>query len=215
MKIRIVIVDDHLIVRQGFKSLLNNHQDMEVVGEAADGRSAVKLVKELSPDIVLMDVSLPDLNGIEATRQIIEFNPGIKIIALSIHSDRRFIIEMFKAGASAYLLKDCAFEELITAIRSVMANQSYLCPKITDIILKDYLTMLPGQTRSAFELLSNREREVLQLMAEGLSTKEIAVRLMVSAKTIETHRRRMMERLKIDNLADLIKYALKEGMVSL
>src|SRR5687768_2276249 len=203
MVTKILLADDHQIVREGLKSLLNSHEDMEVVGEARDGRAAVQMAKELAPDVVIMDLGMPHLNGIEATRQITLREPEAKVVALSMHSDRRFMGEMLKAGAKGYLLKDGAFEELATAIRHVIANKVYLSPKIANVVVDDYVRLTP------------REREVLQLMAEGRATKEIAMDLKVSIKTVETHRRQIMEKLGIHSVAELTKYAIREGLTSL
>ena len=218
MVTRIVLADDHQIVREGLKSLLNSHDDMEVVGEARDGRTAVQMARDLAPDVVIMDVGMPHLNGIEATRQITSREPGARVVALSMHSDRRFMGEMLKAGAKGYLLKDGAFEELATAIRSVVANKVYLSPRIANVVVDDYVRRSPGQAKgetSAFARLTPREREVLQLMAEGRATKEIALDLKVSIKTVETHRRQIMEKLGIHSVAELTKYAIREGLTSL
>jgi DNA-binding NarL/FixJ family response regulator len=218
MVTKILLADDHQIVREGLKSLLNSHEDMQVVGEARDGRSAVQMAKDLSPDVVIMDVGMPHLNGIEATRQITSREPEAKVVALSMHADRRFMGEMLKAGAKGYLLKDGAFEELATAIRSVVANKVYLSPRIANVMVDDYVHRSPSQPNgdaSAFARLTPREREVLQLMAEGRATKEIAMDLKVSIKTVETHRRQIMEKLSIHSVAELTKYAIREGLTSL
>jgi DNA-binding NarL/FixJ family response regulator len=215
MSIRILLADDHKIMREGLKALIDKQRDMVVIGEAEDGRTTVRLAGELSPDIVIMDISMPDMNGIEATRQIVNHGSGIKVVALSVHSDRRFVAEMLNAGASGYLLKDCAFEELVNAIRTVASGKSYLSPSITDLMIKDYRHILSKETLSVFSLLTAREREVLQLIAEGRSTKEIAHDLNVSVKTIETHRQQIMERLDLHSIADLTKYAVKEGLTTL
>ncbi len=215
MSIRIIIADDHKIVREGLRALLEKQPDMQVLGEAENGRDTVAMVKELLPDIVLMDVSMSDMNGIEATRRITGEYPQVKVLALSMHSDRRFVMEMLKAGASGYLLKDNAFEELARAIRSVASNHTYLCPTIADLIIKDYMNLAAKEEGSVFSALTVREREVLQLIAEGKSTKEIASVLRVSTKTVETHRLQLMERLGIRSIAELTKYALREGLTSL
>jgi two-component system response regulator NreC len=215
MAIRIVIADDHQILRQGLRTLLEKEPDMEVVAEAEDGRKTVALVKEVIPHVVIMDVNMPDLNGIEASRQILAEFPEVKIIALSMHADRRFVINMLKAGAQGYLLKDCAFEELAQAIRLVMANKTYLSPGVAEIVVKDYVQRLPGPSQSAFSVLTTREREVLQLMAEGKSTSQIAELLSISVKTVETHRQQIMHKLGIRSVAELTKYAIREGLTSL
>lgn len=215
MSIRILIVDDHKITRQGLCSLLENQTDMEVVGQAQDGRIAAQLAKELLPHIVIMDVSMPGLNGMQATRQIVNEFEDIKVIALSMHSDTLFVSEMLKSGASGYLLKDCAFEELVNSIRAVVAGKVYLSPSISGVVVDDYLHKLSKKGASASEVLTDREQEVLQLMAEGKSTKEIALKLHISVKTVETHRRQIMNKLGIHNVAELTKYAIRKGLTSL
>jgi len=215
MKISALLVDDHHIFREGLKSLLEQQRDIKVVAEAGQGREAVRLAGELCPDIVVMDVAMPDLNGIEATRQIIIANPQIKVIGLSMHSDHRYVMEMLKSGAAGYVLKESAFEELVQAIRNVRANQIFLSPKIAHMVIKDYVTRLKQGVRTVYSLLSTREREVLQLLAEGKSTKDIALALDISIKTVETHRQQIMDKLDIHNIAELTKYAVKEGLVSL
>ena len=215
MRITVLLADDHKIMRDGLRSLIEREPDMEVVGEAADGRRTVQLVRELSPDVVIMDVTMPHLNGLEATRQIVAEAPKVKVIALSMHSDRRFVAGMLRAGGSGYLLKDCAFEELVHAIRTVTANQAYLSPAITGIVVEDYVRHVPPRELSAFSVLTSREREVLQLLAEGQTTRGIASRLHTSVKTIETHRRHIMGKLDISGVAELTKYAIREGLTSL
>jgi len=214
MGLKIILADDHKIMREGLRNLLEKH-NMEIIAEAGNGREAVKLTKEFSPDMVVMDTIMPDMNGIEATRQIMSQNPKVKVIALSMHSDRQFVIEMLKAGAMGYMLKDCAFEELVYAINSVANNQIYLSPKITTIVLKEYVHGSEKDKSSVFSVLSNREREVLQLISEGKSTKNIAHHLDVSIKTIETHRQQIMNKLRIHSIAELTKYAVREGLTPL
>jgi len=215
MRIRILLVEDHSIVREGLRSLLDKQPTMEVVGETDNGRKAVQLVKELSPDVVIMDISMPDMNGIEATRLIIKETPNTKIIGLSIHSDRRFVVEMLKAGSSGYLLKDCTFEELTNAVYTVVKNNIYLSPQISDIIINEYVNLLSKEDISVFSILTAREREVLQFLAEGKKTREIALLLHVSVKTIETYRQKIMDKLDIYSVAELTKYAIREGLTSL
>lgn len=212
---RILLAEDHKIVRDGLRTLIDSEPGMEVIAEAEDGRSAVRLAQELSPDVIIMDIAMPDMNGIDATRVIIHENPKVKVIALSMYSDRRFVSGMLEAGASGYLLKDCAFEELVRAIRSVMSNQTYLSPKIAGIVVNRYIGKSPRTESSVFTNLTQREREVLQVLAEGMTTKEIAYHLNVSVKTVETHRRNIMEKLNIHSISELVKYAIREGLTSL
>jgi len=215
MGIKIILADDHKIIREGLRALLEKNPDMEVVAEAQDGLTAVRLAKKLSPDIVIMDIGMPDMNGINATGQIISETKGIRVIALSMHSDRRFVLQMLKAGASGYLLKDSAFEELELAIQTVMSGQPYLSPKITDVVIKEYIHNIPSNEATAFSALTIREREVLQLLAEGKTTRQIATHLNISVKTIETHRQQVMDKLNMHSIAELTKYAIREGLTSL
>jgi two-component system response regulator NreC len=214
MDIKVLIADDHQIVRDGLRSLLEKEPDMKLVGEAEDGRTIVKMLRETTPDVVIMDVAMPNLNGIEATRQITHEFPAVKVIALSMHDDRRFVINMLKSGASGYLIKDCAFRELAKAIRLVVkANKIYLSPGITDVVVNNYVTGLTPDSL-VFSILSPREREVLQLIAEGRSSNQIAEALYVSVKTIECHRAQLMQKLKKRSVAELTKFAIREGLTS-
>ncbi len=215
MSIRIILADEHQIIRDGLRSLIEKETGIDIVAEAKNGREAVRMTLELKPDIIVMDVAMPELNGIEAAYKIVAGAPQTKIITLSMHADRRFVMEMLKAGASAYLLKNNAFEELIQAVRTVLGNRTYLNPKIADLVVGDYVRQLKNDDTSVFALLTEREREVLQLIAEGNSTAQIAERLHLSVKTIETHRQKIMEKLKIRNVAELTKYAIREGLTSL
>ena len=215
MEKKILICDDHKIFREGLRALLEKQPGIKVVGGARDGLEAVRMARELSPDIVIMDVTMPGLNGIEAARKLAKVRKAARIIALSMHNDRKYVTEIFKAGARAYLLKDSAFEELMDAIKAVSCGRSFLSAGITDLVLGEYIKTPSGNSQTPFTLLSDREREVLQLFAEGLSTKEISVRLAVSVKTVETHRKRIMEKLNIKGIAGLTRYAVKEGLVSL
>jgi two-component system response regulator NreC len=214
MSIKVLIADDHQIVRDGLRSMLEKEPWIKVVGEAEEGRTTLRLARELAPDVIIMDVSMPDLNGIEATRQIVAEFPTIKVIALSMHNDRRFVLNMIKAGAKGYLLKDSAFKELTKAIKVVVSNQTYLSGEIADILVQDYLSFATPDEFSAFHLLSPREREVLQLLAEGRSSNQIAESLHISVKTVETHRAQLMAKLKIKTIAELTKYAIREGLTA-
>jgi DNA-binding NarL/FixJ family response regulator len=215
MSIRIMIADDHEIVRNGLRSLIEQELDMEVIAEADNGRNAVRLALELAPDVVIMDIAMPELNGIEATRQIITARPHIKVIALSMHADKRYVMEMLKAGASGYILKDNAYEELARAIRTALKNRTYLSPQVAETVIGDYVQLAQTASGSAFSLLSTREREVLQLLAEGNSTAQIAECLCISVKTVETYRQHIIEKLDIRSIAELTKYAIREGLTSL
>jgi DNA-binding NarL/FixJ family response regulator len=215
MSIRIMIADDHEIVRNGLRSLIEKELDMEVIAEADNGRSAVRLALELAPDVVIMDIAMPELNGIEAARQIISALPRIKVIALSMHADKRYVMEMLKAGASGYILKDNAYEELARAVRTALKNHPYLSPQVTETVIGDYVQFALAANGSAFSLLSAREREVLQLLAEGNSTAQIAECLGISVKTVETYRQHIIEKLDIRSVAELTKYAIREGLTSL
>ena len=215
MSLRILLADDHRIMREGLRSLLEKQPDMEVIAEAENGRTTVRLSRELKPDVVIMDIAMPDLNGIEATRQIVAESPGVKVTALTMLSDMKFVREMLSAGASGYLLKDSAFEELGNALRTVTNNQTYLSPKIASLVVKDYLGSISTDDSSTSPVLTNREREVIQLFAEGKTTKQIASCLYVSIKTVETHRKNIMDKLGFSSIAELTKYAIREGLTSL
>ena len=211
---RVLLADDHKILRQGLRTLLEQEKDIHVVGEADNGRTSVKLAGELAPDVVIMDVAMPDLNGIDATRRITESEPRTRVLALSMHSDGRYVKGMLQAGARGYILKDCAAEELTRAIRAVMADQVYVSPGVTGTIVNDYVRQLSTETDEP-ATLTPREREVLQLLAEGGSTANIAAELHLSVKTIETHRKRIMDKLSLRSIAQLTKYAIREGITTL
>ena len=215
MSIKIVLADDHKIVLDGLKKMIETERDLEVVGEAYDGRTTVQLAREKIPDVVIMDVSMPGLNGVEATEQIVRETPGIKVIALSMHEEKRFVKGMLKAGASGYLLKECPFEEVVTAIRTVYSGRTYICSGITGIVIKDYVHQMSEEKSTPNFLLTKREREIVQLLAEGKTTKEIAAELFISIKTVATHRDRIMKKLRIHSIAELTKFAVREGLSSL
>ena len=214
MSIKILLADDHAIVRHGISRAIQQQEGMEIAGEANDGLQTIDKVREIQPDVVLMDIAMPGLNGIEATRQVTRDYPNVKVIALSMHSAKKFITEVLKAGASGYLLKDCEFDELVSAVREVMAGKTYISPAIADVVVDNFVRSSPEEGPSAFSSLTNREREVLQLMAEGKTTKQIGLCLHISPKTVEAHRLRVMNKLEIDNVAQLTKYAIQEGLTS-
>ena len=209
----ILIADDHRILRQGLRTLIEADPDLTVLGEAEDGREAVRLTRRLHPDVVIMDVAMPELNGMDATHRIRKENPATRVLALSMHADHRFVREMLQAGASGYLLKDSAFEELVLAIRTVLEGKVYLSPSIQTQVVSDYLDR-PGELPEQ-PPLTRREREVLQLLAEGKPTRECAETLNLSVKTVETYRKRIFDKLEIRSLPELTKYAIREGYISL
>jgi two-component system response regulator NreC len=215
METRILFADSHTVVREAICTLLQDEDNIEIVGQAADGRGAIELAQTMLPDIVIMETSMPNLNGIEATRKIVHGQSGVKVIALSAKSDRRSVCEMLKAGASGYLPKTCSFEELVCAIRDVGSGRTYLSSCISTFVVNEYLHRTMSQGRSAYSVLTEREREVLQLIAEGNSTKTIARDLHVSPKTIEWHRSQLMKKLHIESIAELVKYAISEGLTSI
>ena len=203
------------MIRQGLNSLLEKQPDLTVVGEAEDGRKTIELAQKLLPDIVIMDVSMPNLNGIEATHQISKALPDIKIIALSIHSNRRFVCDMLRAGASGYILKESLFDELLLAIQTVVAGNRYLSPRVTGVVVDDYINYISKTDDLSLAALTHREREVLQLLSEGKSTKQIASELHISTKTVEAGRRHIMNKLDLHSVAELTKYAVREGLTTI
>jgi RNA polymerase sigma factor (sigma-70 family) len=215
MPTRILLADDHQNIRENLRSLLAVQNDFEIVGEAAHGDSVIELARRLCPDVAVMDTSMAGLDGVDATRQIVGLGRGIRVIALSMHSDRLFIGQVLRAGASGYILEDCAADEITVAIRSVLDGCVYLSPEITRVVVDDYVRQIREDVVEASDKLSGREREVLRLMAEGLSTKRIALDLHISPKTVETHRKRIMEKLDIHSVAELTKFAVREGLTTL
>jgi len=214
MSTRIFLADDHEVMREGLCALLRKYPEIEVVGQAADGRSTIKMVRELLPDIVIMDIGMPNLNGVEATRRIVHEFPDIKVMALSTHSDRLMVAKMLEAGASGYMLKESAFSELINGIKAIEQNKTYLCPQVANVVLNDYVNLLSDPKRVKGDVLTKREREVLQLVAEGRTSKTIAAELNVSVKTIDSHREHIMKKLGIRSIARLTKYAIRGGLTS-
>jgi two-component system response regulator NreC len=210
-RIRIVIADDHEMLREGLKSLMERETDMEVVGEAQNGKETLSVAAQTAPHIVVMDVAMSDLNGIEATRRLKKTSPAIKVIGLSGHPNRSYVAEMLKAGASGYVLKNRAYEDLVRAVREVLKGNMYLSPEVTTGVVDAHMAPA-NRSNPAFATLTDREREVLQLLAEGKTTKWIASELSISVKTVETHRRNMMEKLDLHSIAELTKYAVREGV---
>ena len=208
-RIRILLADDHAVVRKGFQFILGAQPDFEVVGEAANGREAVDLSKTLQPDVVVMDVSMPELNGIEATRRIGEVSPKARVLALSMHRDSVYVREILRAGARGYILKDAQEEELLGAVRAVSKGDGYLSPAVSDAVLNDYRKHVTDPV----DLLTSREREVLQLIAEGRTNKEIATQLQLSVYTVEAHRGRVMEKLNLHSTGELVRFALRNGLI--
>jgi DNA-binding NarL/FixJ family response regulator len=212
---RILLVDDHQMMRDGLRMLLEREEGLQVVGDAADGRAAIEQARQLAPDIIVMDIGLPGLNGIEATRQIRAFLPGAKIITLSMHSDKRYVLQMLKAGTSAYLLKNCASDELVQAIRAVQSNQRFFSKGIAETIYDHVVSDDKSAAGSAFTVLTAREREVLQLLAEGKTSKQIAAAIGRTVNTVDTFRRDIMRKLDIHSIAELTRYAIREGLTAL
>jgi DNA-binding NarL/FixJ family response regulator len=216
MRSRVLLVEDHTLVRSGIRSLLETEKEIEVVGEAGDGREAVELVRRLKPHVVLMDVAMGDLNGIDATRLISNEHPDVRVLVLSMHSDEQYIFEALKAGAKGYVLKSAAVKELMTGIREVAAGRNYVSPSLASVVMHDYIRRAKGdQVISQVDKLTAREREVLQLIAEGHSSAEVAKSLYISIRTVETHRHNIMEKLGIHSIAGLTRFAIRHRLCSL
>lgn len=214
MPIKIIIADDHRLFREGLVNLLSDSKDIEILAQAENGADVIVKAKELNPDVIIMDIGMPVLNGVEATGKLLKELPAIKVIALSMHSDKQYIKGMLEAGASGYLFKNCAYDELIEAIHTVNAGKKYLSDKITEIMIQDYLGKEESMPETDSEL-TERESEILKLIAEGVSTSEISELLFVSVKTIGTHKQHLLEKLNLKTSTDLVKYAIKKGIISL
>lgn len=215
MATTILLADDHKIMREGLRALIEKDSHFEIVGQTEDGRTTVKLAQELTPDIIIMDIGMPDLNGIEATRRIKAILPKTRVIGLSMYYDKRFVAEMMEAGASGYLRKDCALDELVTAIQVVTKNETYVSPRIPGLAVRRHGNHLPKITKAGIARLTDRQREVLQSLSEGNGTKQIASALRISIKTVETHVLNIKEKLDIHSTAELTRYAIREGLTFL
>jgi two-component system, NarL family, response regulator NreC len=208
-RIRILLADDHAVVRQGFRMILGAQSDLEIVGEAGNGREAIELASTLRPDVVVMDVTMPELNGIEATRRMTAENPHIRVVALSMHKDSVYVREILRAGARGYLLKDSVADDLVAAVRAVASGEGYLSPGVSNAVLDDYRR----HVTNPIDMLSSREREVLQMLAEGKTNKEIAVTLNLSVYTVDAHRGRIMEKLNVHSINELVRFAVRNGLI--
>ena len=215
MPIRILVADDHAIVRDGLRALLERQTDMAIAGEAADGRECVRLAEELTPDVVVMDIAMPNMNGMEATRRILAANPRTAVVILSMHQDESYVLGSLKAGAKGYLLKDSVRGDVVDAIRAVQQGRSFLTRKISRMLQEDYVRELESRgLEDSFDLLTEREREILQLVAEGKTNKEVAGVLNISPTTAETHRTHILQKLGLHSVAELILYAVRKGVIS-
>jgi two-component system response regulator NreC len=215
-KIKVLLAEDHTIVRKGIRSLLDGEPDIEVVGEAEDGREAVEKVEELSPDIVLMDITMPHLNGLDATRQIKKMFPEVKVLGLTMYTNEEYILQLLQAGASGYLVKQTAPDELVSAIQAAHRGEAFLSPAVSKTIIEEYLRHNETTIQEdSYDKLTIREREILQLVTEGYSNREISEKLHISIKTVGVHRTNLMEKLDIHNTPELVKYAIRKGIISL
>lgn len=213
-RIRILLADDHTILRAGLRMMLNAQPDMEVIGEAQDGRQAINTTMSLQPDIVLMDITMPDMNGIEATKQIKRVAPEVKVLVLTMHENDEYVFQALRAGASGYILKEAADTELITALHVLRSGQFYLSPSAQSVIVGDYLQRVhTGEEKDSYNNLTEREKEILKLVAEGYTNNQIAERLVISPKTVDTHRTHVMDKLNLHSRAELVKYAMRRGLL--
>lgn len=212
-KIRILIADDHSIVREGVRMILDGQEDFEVVGEASTGRQALEEARRLRPDVVVMDISMPDMTGIEATAKIRAELPQTQVMGLTMHEDESYVFELLKAGAAGYVLKRAAAEDLVTAVRAAHQGEAFLYPTVAKLVVQDYLQRATAQDQAALDGLTGREREVLTLIAEGLTNQEIAGRLYISIKTVQTHRAHIMEKLNLHDRTELVRYAIRKGLI--
>jgi len=215
VSLRVVLVDDHRLLREGLRRILEASEGIHVVGEAGDGLSALKAVAEFRPDVVVMDVAMNGMNGIDATQRVRKDHPGVRIVALSTHADKRYVRNMIRAGASAYVLKESASDDLLRAVQAAAQGRHYLSPQITGFLLESWIAPQTLEAPSVYELLGAREREVLKLLAEGKTSKEIGARLGLALKTVESHRRRISAKVGLHSVAELTKYAVREGLTTL
>ena len=213
--IRILLADDHTVVRDGLRALVEKQPDMAVVGEAADGRDTIRMAEEHSPDVVIMDIAMPNMNGIEATRRIVASNPQTAVLILSMHQDESYVLRSLKAGARGYLLKDSVRSDVIDAIRAVVQGRSFLTRKVSRILQEDYVREMERRgVEDSYDLLTDREREILQLVAEGRTNKEVASMLNISLTTVETHRTHILQKLNLHSVPELILYAVRKGIIA-
>ncbi|MDR5709761.1 MAG: response regulator transcription factor [Armatimonadota bacterium] len=213
-KIRVLIADDHGIVRDGIRMILSSQEDIEVVGEASTGREAVELARRMQPDVVLMDISMPDMNGIEATRRIREEMPSVQVLGLTMHEEENYVFQMLKAGGAGYVLKRAAAEDLVTAVRAAARGEVFLYPSVAKLVVRDYLERARHQEDdTSLDALTPREKEILALIAEGLTNQEIAQRLVISVKTVQTHRAHIMEKLNLHDRTELVRFAIRKGLI--
>jgi two-component system response regulator NreC len=213
-KTRILICDDHTLFVEGMKAMLRHEPSLEIVGEARDGRKAVELVKELKPDVLLMDISMPDMNGFDATRRVHEFDPAVKVLILTMHDDEELVARCLQAGAAGYLIKDAPAAQLLYAIETVCKGQRYLSPGVLKTVVDGYIKD-GGRPQTSYDRLSPREREVLQLLAEGFSVKQVAVRLNLSVKTVDAHKTNLMKKIDVHDRAELIRYAIQRKLIAI